>query len=67
MNAPEQVVFQKTEFLVVQALKIGRKPEDDLTLEELLQEHADLNILDINKFKKHQLQNLVLEFLQVHD
>lgn len=51
----------------MQALKIGRKPEDDLTLEELLQEHADLNILDINKFKKHQLQNLVLEFLQVHD
>lgn len=60
-------MFQKTEFLVVQALKIGSKPEDDLTLEELLQEHADLNILDINKFKKHQLQNLVLEFLQAHD
>ena len=61
------MVFQKTEFLVLKALKIGSKPDDDLTTEELLQEHVNLNILDINRFNKNQLQNLVQEFLLVHD
>ncbi len=67
LKPPEQVVFQKTEFLVLKALKIGSKPDDDLTVAELLQENANLNILDINRFNKNQLQNLVQEFLLVHD